>query len=224
MTTTAIQISHFSDVLCVWAYIAQRRMDELRQEFGDQVTVDYRHVSVFGFARASLEARWKDKGGLAGYAAHVGSVIAKFDHVALHPDAWARVAPTSSWPAHLVLAAMRSLEATGEMPPGAGVALAWRIREAFFRDARDIARADVLDDLVEPDGRAAVRELLATGVAHAQLARDYELARELDVHVSPSIVMNEGRQHLNGNVGYRLIAANLRELLERADPAQMSWC
>jgi hypothetical protein len=36
-------------------------------------------------------------------------------------------------------------------------------------------------------------------------------------------VLNEGRQHLNGNVGYRVIEANVRELLHK--PAdEMSWC
>ncbi|MBS1122268.1 MAG: putative dithiol-disulfide isomerase involved in polyketide biosynthesis [Deltaproteobacteria bacterium] len=220
-----IQIHHFSDVLCVWAYIAQRRMDELRQEFGDRVDVDHRLVDVFGFARVKLEERWKDKGGLAGYAGHVREVVARFDHVALHEDAWARVAPSSSWPAHLVLAAIRSIEAAGMARAGTFVDAAWLVREAFFRDARDISQDRVVFDIVEKAGvdQASIRELLATGAAHAELARDYDKARAFDVRISPSIVMNEGRQHLNGNVGYRVIAANLKELLERSDD-QLSWC
>lgn len=30
--------------------------------------------------------------------------------------------------------------------------------------------------------------------------------------VSPTLIFNEGRQRLNGNVGYRVIEANIREL------------
>jgi predicted DsbA family dithiol-disulfide isomerase len=220
-----IQISHFSDVLCVWAYVAQRRMDELRQEFGDRVGVDYRFVSVFGFARAKLDERWKDKGGLAAYGAHVHEVVRRFDHVTVHADVWTRVAPTSSWPAHLVLSAIRSLEAAGAARPGAYVETAWLVRKAFFVDGRDVSSEPVLLELVAQAGLdpSAIRARLVSGAAHAELARDYDQARELDIRVSPSIVMNEGRQRLNGNLGYRVIAANLREILERSDE-QLSWC
>ena len=41
--------------------------------------------------------------------------------------------------------------------------------------------------------------------------------------MSPSLLLNDGRQRLNGNVGYRVIAANVREILERP-PGQLSWC
>jgi hypothetical protein len=37
------------------------------------------------------------------------------------------------------------------------------------------------------------------------------------------LLFNEGRQRLTGNVGYRIIEANIRELLEGA-PGQLSWC
>ena len=41
---------------------------------------------------------------------------------------------------------------------------------------------------------------------------------------SPSFVLNEGRQKLYGNIGFRLIEDNIHELLlaPRADEA--SWC
>lgn len=219
------RITHFSDILCVWAYAAQVRMDELESEFGDRIAIEYRLTSVFGFGREMMAERWKDKGGLAGYAQHVREIIDRFDHVALHPDVWSRVAPASSSPAHLVLAAIRSLQAAGKTSPGAYTDVAWRLRQAFFRDARDISREDVLLDIAAAASLdvAAIREQLASGAAHAALARDGHEARELDIRVSPSIVINEGRQRLNGNVGYRVIAANIREILER--PAdQQSWC
>jgi len=36
-----IRISYFSDVLCVWAYIAQIRLDELTTNFQDKISIDW---------------------------------------------------------------------------------------------------------------------------------------------------------------------------------------
>ncbi|MFO0546778.1 MAG: DsbA family protein [Polyangiaceae bacterium] len=222
---TKPKITHFSDVLCIWAYVSERRMTELHEEFGDSVEVEYRFVGVFGVGRARLEARWKDKGGLAAYAEHVRGVARQFEHLRLSPEVWTKVAPTSSSPAHLLLAATRSLERSNGAPVGAAVALAASLRRAFFQDAIDISDSRVLLDLAKDAGLAssALEALITSGEAYAELGQDIELARDLDVRVSPSLVMNEGRQRLNGNVGYRTIAANVRELLDRAE-GQASWC
>ena len=220
-----IRVIHFSDVLCVWAYAAERRMVELCDEFGSEVDVDYRFVSIFGPARKKLEERWRDKGGLAGYGEHVRGIVASFGHVPVHPDVWTRVAPASSWPAHLSLCAVRLLERERLAPAGACAALAHNLRRAFFGEARDIASQDVLVAAVEALGiePAAVAGALASGRAHAELAADYEQAREQDVRMSPTLLLNEGRQRLSGNVGYRVIAANVREVLEKR-VGQFSWC
>ncbi len=45
------------------------------------------------------------------------------------------------------------------------------------------------------------------------------------VQGSPTYVFNEGRQMLYGNVGYRIIEANVRELLSApAAAGEPSWC
>ena len=49
------------------------------------------------------------------------------------------------------------------------------------------------------------------------------LPRTHGIQASPTLLLNEGRQRLGGNVGYRIIEANVRELLEGA-PGQASWC
>ncbi len=218
------QIVHYSDVLCVWAYLAQVRMHELEREFGDQISIEYRFASIFGSARDKLSLRWKDKGGLAGYGAHVQSVASGFGHAPVHPEVWTRVAPSSSMPAHLFLCAVRLLERQGAVAPGTLPAITWTVRESFFRDVLDVSNQEVLLSLAEGLGvAAAVAQLLNSGRAHAELAADLELAREQEVRVSPSVILNEGRQRLSGNVGYRVIAANVREILERPQHMQ-SWC
>jgi len=50
-----------------------------------------------------------------------------------------------------------------------------------------------------------------------------DLARTHSIQASPTLLFNEGRQRLSGNVGYRIIEANIRDLIEGA-PGQLSWC
>jgi len=217
-----VKIQHFSDLLCVWAYVAQRRIDELVVSFGDAIELDYHHFSVFGSVRRKFERSWAQRGGAAGYRAHLAKVEAQFDHLQLHPKLWIERAPESSLSCHLFLAAIR--EAAPEQAPAA----AWRLREAFFCEARDISsRAEQLA-VAEELGLdlAAIEAQLHSGRAHARMNEDLELAQGLDVRVSPTLVFNEGRQRLIGNVGYRVIEANVRELLHVHEDAEheASWC
>ncbi len=57
----------------------------------------------------------------------------------------------------------------------------------------------------------------------AALLADYRKAGERGIKGSPSWVMNEGRQVLYGNVGYRILNANIEELLRHPDQ-EASWC
>jgi len=50
-----------------------------------------------------------------------------------------------------------------------------------------------------------------------------DLARTHSIQASPTLLFNEGRQRLSGNVGYRITEANIRDLIEGA-PGQLSWC
>jgi predicted DsbA family dithiol-disulfide isomerase len=220
-----VQVTHFSDVLCVWAYVSQVRCDELVAQLGDQVGIDYRYFQVFGSVRKKLEAGWSERGGIPGYAAHVREVASGFEHVEVHPDVWVAATPESSMPGHLFLCAIRLLEEAGDVEPGTLARAAWAVREEFFARCGDIAVRSVLLAIGERVGVAPARveSLLSNGSAHAALSSDLELAREYTVRASPTIVLNEGRQQLTGNVGYRVIEANIRELIERPQGGH-SWC
>lgn len=222
MATDSIRISYFSDVLCVWAYLAQVRVDELRSNFPDQVAVDHHFVPVFGDVAGKLEPRWRDRDGLAGYSRHVKEVASRFEHVTVHPDIWARNAPRSSMSCHLFLCAVKL--ACGR-DSGAFERAIWALRCAFFVDLADVGNLAVQLSLADRQGLpiAAIESEIASGAAHAALAHDLDLVREHAVTVSPTMIFNEGRQRLNGNVGYRVIEANIRELL-RGNPEGLSWC
>ncbi len=224
--STPLRVHHFTDILCVWAYACQIRVDEVLETEGDAIALDRRFCSVFSEARDRLAEAWKDRGGLAGYGAHVQKVAERFDHIELSEKVWAEVAPRSSFGAHIFLAGIRHLEEHEEVRAGSFAEASWGFREAFFAQGRDIGHRAVQYEVAEALELpiAAIENSLADSAAHAELAADFALAKELDVRVSPTLVLNEGRQRLAGNVSYRVIAANIHELLRSPGGEDASWC
>lgn len=226
-TPPTLTVEHFSDLLCVWAYCAQVRVDELRATFGARVNVRYRFITVFGSTAKKIGAGWAERGGFAAYAQHVRGVAQRFPHVTVHPDVWERVRPCTSLSPHLFLEAVKLLEGAATSAQGGLLERAsWALRLAFFRDARDIATTAVQMEIAEHLGvpRAGLEALLGDGRAMAALFEDLEAQTAQKVEGSPSLVFNEGRQKLYGNVGYRVIEANVEELLRDASPNAASWC
>jgi predicted DsbA family dithiol-disulfide isomerase len=222
-----IRIIYFSDVLCVWAYIAQIRLDELKTTFQSKIAIEHHFIPIFGNAREKLDLRWRDRGGLAGYSAHVREAASKFDHITVHPDIWTQVVPTSSTSCHLFLHAIQLLEIEGliDRSQQSFDKATWAFRSAFFTQLADISDRQVQFEIAAKLGLPIdlIQAQIDSGEAYALLSRDFELVKEHTVTVSPTLIFNEGRQRLNGNVGYRVLEANIRELLHY--PAgEQSWC
>ena len=230
-----VHISYVSDVLCVWAYVAEARLDALREEFGDAVELEYRFIPIFGATRYRIGEGWKDKGGYAGFGRHVRQVAERFPHAPVHERVWDEVAPTTSAAAHEMLCAVRLLQEEGIVSPERREDLSgrtlfeeavWRVRAAFFAEARDISEQSELFQVMTALGipRAPIEAKLASGQALAETCRDIELRDQHKIEGSPTYYLNRGRQKLYGNVGYRVVSANLRELIEEPGPHQASWC
>ncbi len=230
----SIQISYVSDVLCVWAYVAEARLDELRREFGSSVELEYRFIPIFGATRYRIGEGWKKRGGYAGFGDHVREVAKGFPHVAVDERVWTEVAPTTCAMAHEMLCAVRLLAEEGAVDSARRSDLRgrtlfeeaiWRVRAAFFEEARDISDRAVLLDVLDRVGlpTAKIEAKLASGEAVAEACHDIELRDQHKIEGSPTYYLNQGRQKLYGNVGYRVVSANLRELLERPGQ-QASWC
>ena len=229
-----VRIDYFSDVLCIWAYVAQIRLDELRSAFSEQILVQHHFIPVFGHTEHRIGEGWLDKGGYAGFGAHIHEVCADFPHVEIHAGLWHSHAPCSSAPAHQFLKAVQLLEGDGVISSEClsdcqgrtrFEETAWQLRLAFFRDNRRIDTRKELLTIAEQSALpiSAIEALLDNGQAMAALMRDIELRDEYHIEGSPSYLLNEGRQKLYGNLGYRILEANVREVLERADN-QASWC
>ena len=220
-----IRIDHYSDVLCIWAYVSHIRMEELIQSFGSKIDVHYHFFPVFGDVPGKIEKSWAHRGGVSAYRDHVLSVANKFGHVQVHPEVWVRATPNSSMPVHLYLAAVKLAQEKQVIAENSRVRFLQATRDAFFKEGRDIAQWAILHSLAEELGihQASVEVEITSGAAHARVCADMQLAIEQQVNSSPTLIFNEGRQKLAGNVGYRIIEANVRELLE--NPAgQASWC
>jgi hypothetical protein len=207
----------------------------MRQQLGDDVEVDSHFIPVFGNTAEKIGEGWKDRGGFVGYSRHVVETVKRFPHVQIHPDVWTKNIPASSAGCHLALKAVQRLCDRGITPQGPLAQYgrrslveeyAWRLREAFFVRLRNVAERAVQRELAESLGIPldALQAEVDDGTAFAALCSDWELQKRHSVQGSPTWVLNEGRQKLYGNVGYRIIEANLKELLAGAPADAASWC
>ncbi|WP_211227207.1 DsbA family oxidoreductase [Saccharospirillum impatiens] len=215
-----LALTYYSDVLCVWAYIAQARVNEVAERFPEEVSIDYRFCSVFGDTAHKIGIGWADRGGYAGFGDHLREAVSEFGHIKLHPEIWQRNRPTSSTPAHILLKAVQRVDRNQCK------AVMKELRLAFFERCLDISSRSVLEDVLEVAGVPVneVQEVIDSGVAHADLEADFRDQQILMVQGSPTFVLNEGRQKLFGNVGYGVIEANINELLRSQVAGAASWC
>lgn len=213
-------IEYYSDILCVWAWIAQRRNEELQQQWGDNIEIRHHYINLFGDTYQRMETQWHDKGGFDGFAKHTIEAVSPYDNAPVSDKTWRSVRPKTSANAHLVI---KAVEVTHGKQDAINFALA--LRKAFFTDAIDIGEMAVLKALAKQCGfkTEAVRLVISTGEAMALLMRDYQNANRLGITGSPSWVINDGRQTLFGNVGYRVLNANVEELLKQPQN-EASWC
>ncbi|MFT6310309.1 MAG: putative DsbA family dithiol-disulfide isomerase [Porticoccus sp.] len=218
--TQALVIDYYSDVLCVWAWIAQRRIEELHKNFGSSIQFNYYYVDIFGDVATKMANQWASKGGYEGFAVHVKKSCDDYDAVTINPKTWVEVKPTTSANAHLLLKAVE-LNFAGN----AAIDMALTIRKGFFESGVDISNLDCLYQLIESSGLdvALLKASVNNGEAIAALMSDYQQAKQNAIKGSPSYVMDGGRQTLYGNVGYRVLSANTEELLKRPEK-EASWC
>jgi predicted DsbA family dithiol-disulfide isomerase len=216
----SITIDYFTDVLCVWAWISQPRLQELNEQWEGRVTVRHRYMDIFGDAHHKIRERWGNDEGFANFSAHVHKSAEAYPEAAVHRDIWQHTRPTSSQPAHQYIKAVA-------LTSGEAVAreYALEIRRAFFVEARDVSHVEELSQLARGINIATdeLQQALDDGAALAALSHDLQDARQQHLRGSPTWVLNEGRQVLFGNVGYRILHANIEELL-RTDAGGASWC
>jgi predicted DsbA family dithiol-disulfide isomerase len=215
-----VRITYYSDVLCVWAWISQPRLEQLEKQWRGRLSIRHRFIDIFGNSLEKIPRTWGEQEGFEKFGAHVVSAAADYELATVNPAIWRSVRPCSSMQAHLLLRAVAIVAGEEVMAE-----MALRIRRAFFCDAQDIAEMGVLDSLLRELNLdvSQVHDMLRNGRAMAQLSGDLRAAHEQGVRGSPTWVLNDGRQILYGNVGYRILNANLEELLKHPQ-GESSWC
>ncbi len=225
------EITYFSDVLCIWAYIAQVRIDAIKEKFGDTVQIKHHFCSVFGDTAQKIPSSWGKQGGYKKFNAHLRKVADRFPHLDVNPQIWLSTRPPTSASAHLFLKAVQLWDQQmqkikGDLSRKVFDEVIWAFRCGFFRDCRDIACWDIQCEIAENIGVdiRAIEKYIHNGIAFASLAGDYQYADKMRIEGSPSFILNEGRQKLYGNVGFRVVEANIQELLRAPRSEEASWC
>lgn len=220
MRDSPLVIEYYTDVLCVWAWIAQRRIDELNAQSGSQIIFQHRYIDLFGDTVTRIQQQWADKGLYDGFCDHVCQSAAPYSSAPVNSDVWRKTRPCTSSNAHMVIKAVELAE--GKQ---AANSFALALRKAFFIEARDIACLDVIFELAEQQGfkTDSVKQEINNGTAIASLMADYQKGKLQGIKGSPSYVIDEGRQILYGNIGYRVLFANINELLKNPGH-EASWC
>ena len=218
--TAPVIIDYYSDILCVWAWIAQRRIDELNDKLSSKIELRYHYLDVFGDASNKIPQQWGERGGYSGFAKHVVDSAAPYPDAPINPEIWHKVRPKTSANAHLVLKAIERSYGKEK-----SIELALLIRQAFYIEGQDIAQLKLLFSLLEAADIDCQRinKALHDGSAMAALMADYQQAKVLSLKGSPSYIIDNGRQVLYGNVGYRVLLANIEEHLKQPKEAA-SWC
>ena len=149
-----VEITYFSDILCIWAYASQARINAIKEEFVDRVRIEHRFCSIFGDTERKITSNWKDSGGYEGFNSHLRHVAKRFPHIEVHPEIWLKTRPATSASTHLFIKAIQQwgLETAVATRPSAPTIfdqVTWAFRCAFFRDCRDIARWDTQCEIAE---------------------------------------------------------------------------
>jgi hypothetical protein len=102
-----VEITYFSDILCIWAYASQARINAIKEEFVDRVRIEHRFCSIFGDTERKITSNWKDSGGYEGFNSHLRHVAKRFPHIEVHPEIWLKTRPATSASTHLFIKAIQ---------------------------------------------------------------------------------------------------------------------
>ena len=213
-----LSFSYWSDPLCVWALVAQKKLDRVLADLGDQVRVDYRIVPVFGSVPWRFAQGPWAKEGVDGRVAATRRIAEQGGRPDVSGECWRRAMPATSWaPAAAIKAVFALEDGRGEE---AGPVYQRALRERFFVGEQNIALRSVQLELAEELGlpRGPLEARLDDGSALAHVCEDYAEKERLRIQGSPTYVFDGGRAMLYGNFDDRILRGTVEELLRGAGP------
>lgn len=213
-----LKFSYWSDPLCIWAFVAQQKLDRVLRELGEHVRVDYRIVPVFGsvpwrFARGP----WA-RDGVDGRVLVTRKIAEQGGRTDVSGECWRRAMPSSSWaPAAAIKAVFALEDGRGEE---VGPSYQCALRERFFVGEVNIALRRVQLEVAEELGlpRGALERRLDDGSALAAVCEDHAEKERLRLQGSPTYVFDDGRAMLYGNFDYGILRSTVEELVRGTGP------
>lgn len=215
-----LHFEYWTDPMCIWALIAQPRLERLLAYFGDCVAVTHRVVPVFGSfpERFAPGGKWH-AAGIEGRVATTARVAQERGVAGVSGVGW-RLPLSSSWAPSVAIKAVADLERTEGCAAGTCGLYTRRLREAFFVEDRNITqRAEqlaVAEALELP--RAALERRLDDGSAMALLVEDADQRERKRIQGSPTYVFDGGRAMLFGDFDEDVLRATVQALLRAGEP------
>jgi len=206
-----IVIDYYSDLLCVWSWVLQPKIEKLIHTYQDQIDLRYHYMDVFGDTQTKMDNQWSHRGSFQGFSGHVKNTVDSFENVHVYARIWQDSQPKTSANVHLVLKAIE-LAVDGT----ASKKMALCFRESFYLKGQDIGDLGVLLNICLQNGinTALINDFINDGSAMASLMSDYHMAKVQSFQGSPTLILDEGRQILFGNISFEVLSANVQALLE----------
>lgn len=210
-----IRFDYWSDPLCIWACVGQKRLDDLMVDRAGVLKAWHRVVIVFDSVPWRFEkGPWKDDGP-RGRVEATRNIAMRFGREDIDGSIWMRDPPASSWGPGAAVRAAYLAEEQGAAERLTGVTYERTLRERMFVDNLNIARREVQLETAEASGiaPAILEQRLQDGSAMAALAEDQRLKQSLGIQGSPTYVFDNGRAILYGNFPLGILHATVDELV-----------
>ena len=213
-----LKFSYWSDPLCIWALVAQQKLDRVLAELGQHVRVDYRVVPIFGSVPWRFaEGPWA-KDGVDGRVLATHRIAEQGGRGDVSGECWKRAMPASSWAPAMAIKAVFALDDGHNEDVGPNYQRA--LRERFFVGEANIAlravQLEVAETLALP--RGPIERRLDDGSALAAVWEDHAEKERLRIQGSPTYVFDGGRAMLYGNFDYGILRSTVEELVRGARP------
>lgn len=219
-----VVFEYWSDPLCIWAFVAQAKLEQILAAAGGRLEVHYHVVPVFGSIPWRFqEGPWAAKG-VAGRVEATRRIAQEHGRNDVNGACWASDCPASSWSPGAAVKAVFAMERAGAVAPGCAAEYLRQLRERFFVQELNIARRGVQLALAEQLDvpRTALEARLDDGSALAELCEDDRRKQELKIQGSPTYVFDGGRAMLYGNFSFGILHATVEELVDGRLPGASS--
>lgn len=215
-----VEFGYWSDPLCIWALVAQAKLDRLIADLGQHLVVDYHVVPVFGSVPWRFSKGPWAKEGIEGRVAATRRIAEQGGRTDITGECWRTAAPASSWAAAMAIKAVFAMEARAGAPSGSGARYQRALRDAFFVEGANAARRDVQLRVAEAQelARAPIEEQLDDGTALAAVWEDHMEKERLKIQGSPTYVFDGGRAMLYGNFEYGMLRSTVEQLVRGIHP------